>query len=112
MVGDVRRALAQLVGEEESMASKIVNFTLNGRETEVMVKPLTTLQTLLREQLGLNRHQERLQAGRLRQLHRAGQRRADDVLPAARGGRRRPGGDSPWKASRPWRGCIPSSRPS
>jgi carbon-monoxide dehydrogenase small subunit len=35
------------------MASKIVSFTLNGRETEVMVKPLTTLQTLLREQLGL-----------------------------------------------------------
>lgn len=34
------------------MPSKIVNFTLNGRETEVMVKPLTTLQTLLREQLG------------------------------------------------------------
>ena len=35
------------------MASKIVSFTLNGRETEVMVKPLTTLQKLLREQLGL-----------------------------------------------------------
>lgn len=35
------------------MASKIVSFTLNGRETEVIVKPLTTLQKLLREQLGL-----------------------------------------------------------
>ena len=35
------------------MASKIVSFRLNGRETEVMVKPLTTLQKLLREQLGL-----------------------------------------------------------
>jgi aerobic carbon-monoxide dehydrogenase small subunit len=35
------------------MASKIVSFTLNGRPVEVMVKPLTTLQTLLREQLGL-----------------------------------------------------------
>jgi carbon-monoxide dehydrogenase small subunit len=34
------------------MASTIVNFTLNGREIEVMVKPLTTLQTALREQLG------------------------------------------------------------
>ncbi len=34
------------------MASKIVSFTLNGRETEVMVKPLTTLQVVLREQLG------------------------------------------------------------
>jgi carbon-monoxide dehydrogenase small subunit len=35
------------------MASKIVSFRLNGRETEVIVKPLTTLQKLLREQLGL-----------------------------------------------------------
>lgn len=35
------------------MASKIIIFTLNGRETEVMVKPLTTLQTLLRDKLGL-----------------------------------------------------------
>ena len=35
------------------MTSKIITFTLNGRETEVMVKPLTTLQTLLREKLGL-----------------------------------------------------------
>lgn len=35
------------------MASRIVTFTLNGRETEVIVKPLTTLQTLLRQQLGL-----------------------------------------------------------
>jgi len=35
------------------MASKIVSFTLNGRETEVIVKPLTTLQKLLREQLNL-----------------------------------------------------------
>jgi carbon-monoxide dehydrogenase small subunit len=34
------------------MASKIISFTLNGRETEVMVKPLTTLQSLVREQLG------------------------------------------------------------
>jgi carbon-monoxide dehydrogenase small subunit len=34
------------------MASKIVGFTLNGRAVEVMVKPLTTLQKLLRENLG------------------------------------------------------------
>lgn len=34
------------------MASKVVSFTLNGRETEVMIKPLTTLQVVLREQLG------------------------------------------------------------
>ena len=33
------------------MPSKIVEFNLNGREVEVMVKPLTTLQDLLREQL-------------------------------------------------------------
>jgi aerobic carbon-monoxide dehydrogenase small subunit len=36
------------------MASKIVTFTLNGRETEVMVKPLTTLAKALRERLGVN----------------------------------------------------------
>lgn len=34
------------------MAAKIITFTLNGRETDVMVKPLTTVQTLLRDQLG------------------------------------------------------------
>ncbi len=34
------------------MASKIVEFTLNGRAIEVMVRPLTTVQSLLREQLG------------------------------------------------------------
>jgi aerobic carbon-monoxide dehydrogenase small subunit len=34
------------------VAAQIVSFTLNGRETEVMIKPLTTLQTLLRDQLG------------------------------------------------------------
>jgi carbon-monoxide dehydrogenase small subunit len=35
------------------MSSKIISFTLNGRTTEVLVKPLTTLGTLLREQLEL-----------------------------------------------------------
>ena len=35
------------------MPSKIVTFQLNGRETEVMVRPMTTLQKVLREQLGL-----------------------------------------------------------
>jgi carbon-monoxide dehydrogenase small subunit len=34
------------------MAAKIITFMLNGREMEVLVKPLTTLQTLLREELG------------------------------------------------------------
>lgn len=33
------------------MPSRIVNFTLNGQETEVLAKPLVTLQTVLREQL-------------------------------------------------------------
>jgi carbon-monoxide dehydrogenase small subunit len=33
------------------MASKIISFNLNGREIEVMVKPLTTVQKLLREEL-------------------------------------------------------------
>ena len=34
------------------MASKIVNLTLNGREIEVMIKPLTTVQKVLRDDLG------------------------------------------------------------
>jgi len=34
------------------MASRIITFTLNGREAEAIVKPLMTLQTLLREKLG------------------------------------------------------------
>ncbi len=34
------------------MSSKIVSFQLNGRETEVMIKPLMTLQAVLRESLG------------------------------------------------------------
>jgi aerobic carbon-monoxide dehydrogenase small subunit len=34
------------------MASRIVTFTLGGREVEVMVKPMTTLQAVLRYQLG------------------------------------------------------------
>lgn len=33
------------------MSAKIINFTLNGRNIDVMVTPLTTLQNLLREQL-------------------------------------------------------------
>lgn len=35
------------------MASKIINFILNEKPTEALVKPLTTLQTLLRDQLNL-----------------------------------------------------------
>jgi carbon-monoxide dehydrogenase small subunit len=35
------------------MTSRIVSFELGDREVEVMVKPLTTLQSVLRDQLGL-----------------------------------------------------------
>lgn len=34
------------------MTARIVSFTLNNRLTDVVVKPLTTLQRVLREQLG------------------------------------------------------------
>jgi len=34
------------------MASRIINFTLNGREVEALARPMTTLQSLLRDQLG------------------------------------------------------------
>jgi carbon-monoxide dehydrogenase small subunit len=34
------------------MASTIVSFELGNREVEVMVKPMTTLQAVLRDQLG------------------------------------------------------------
>jgi carbon-monoxide dehydrogenase small subunit len=34
------------------MAAKIITVKLNGREIETMVRPLTTLQTLLRDDLG------------------------------------------------------------
>jgi aerobic-type carbon monoxide dehydrogenase small subunit (CoxS/CutS family) len=33
------------------MASKIITFTLNGRETEIIAKPMVTLQAVLRQQL-------------------------------------------------------------
>lgn len=36
------------------MPSRIVSFILNGREVEVMVKPMTTLQDVLRKQLGFS----------------------------------------------------------
>jgi hypothetical protein len=34
------------------MASRIVSFAVGDREVEVMVAPMTTLQTVLRYQLG------------------------------------------------------------
>jgi carbon-monoxide dehydrogenase small subunit len=33
------------------MSAKIINFTLNGKNIDVMITPLTNLQTLLRDQL-------------------------------------------------------------
>jgi carbon-monoxide dehydrogenase small subunit len=34
------------------MSSRIINFTLNGRAVEALTQPVTTLQALLRDQLG------------------------------------------------------------
>ena len=45
------------------MASKIVTFDLAGREVEVMVRPMTTLQAVLRYQLGLTAVKEGCRQG-------------------------------------------------
>lgn len=45
------------------MPSKIVSFHLNGRPIEVLVKPMTTLQKLLREQLGYTATKEGCRQG-------------------------------------------------
>ena len=45
------------------MASTIVTFELGGREVEVMVKPMTTLQSVLRRQLGFMATKEGCQQG-------------------------------------------------
>jgi len=45
------------------MASTIVTFELGGREVEVMVKPLMTLQTVLRHQLGATATKEGCRQG-------------------------------------------------
>ena len=45
------------------MASTIVTFELGGREVEVMVRPMTTLQTVLRYQLGLTATKEGCRQG-------------------------------------------------
>ena len=54
-----------------SVASVIVSFELSGREVEVMVAPMTTLQAALRDQLGHIVGQGGLSPGRLRLLHGA-----------------------------------------
>jgi aerobic carbon-monoxide dehydrogenase small subunit len=45
------------------MASTIVTFELGGREVEVMVKPMTTLQSVLRNQLGYTATKEGCRQG-------------------------------------------------
>ena len=45
------------------MASTIVTFELGGREVEVMVKPMTTLQSVLRSQLGATATKEGCRQG-------------------------------------------------
>lgn len=45
------------------MASTIVTFELGGREVEVMVKPMTTLQSVLRNQLGFTATKEGCRQG-------------------------------------------------
>jgi carbon-monoxide dehydrogenase small subunit len=45
------------------MASRIVSFELGGREVEVMVRPMTTLQSVLRDQLGLTAVKEGCRQG-------------------------------------------------
>jgi carbon-monoxide dehydrogenase small subunit len=45
------------------MASKIVSFVLGDREVEVMVAPLTTLQSVLRNQLGATATKEGCRQG-------------------------------------------------
>lgn len=45
------------------MASTIVTFELGGREVEVMVRPMTTLQSVLRNQLGYTATKEGCRQG-------------------------------------------------
>ncbi len=45
------------------MASTIVTFELGGREVEVMVRPMTTLQSVLRNQLGATATKEGCRQG-------------------------------------------------
>ena len=45
------------------MPSTIVTFELGGREVEVMVRPMTTLQSVLREQLGATATKEGCRQG-------------------------------------------------
>ena len=78
----VGRALEQLATAAPTrrrpltMASTIVTFELGDREVEVMVKPMTTLQSVLRDQLGLTAAKEGCRQGGCGELHGARRRRA------------------------------------
>ena len=65
-----------------AMKKAVVELTINGAERQMLVVPGATLLDTLRD-AGPDRHPARLRPGRLRRLHRAGRRPADDVLPAA-----------------------------
>ena len=55
---------------------RAIQLTVNGRRRHVAVEPRRLLSDCLREDLGLDRHQPRLRAGRVRLVHRD-RRRAD-----------------------------------
>ena len=57
-----------------------------------MVRPMTTLQSVLRNQLGQTATKEGCRQGGCGELHRPRRRRADAVVPAPGRGRRRPAG--------------------
>ena len=60
-----------------------ITLTVNGEATAVPFAPHKTLLEVLREDLGLDRHQARLRARRVRRLHRAARRRAGALVPGA-----------------------------
>ena len=85
--------------------------TVNGIRYERDVEPRRCSSTCLREDLGLVRHAHRLRARRLRDVHRAHERRDDALLPDVRGpGRRR--GDHDRRGAGQRRECTRSRRRS
>ena len=66
------------------MPSRVIELVVNGEPREFLAPPGTTLLAALRESARPHRRQARLRAGHLRHLHRAGRRRAGDVLPGRR----------------------------
>ena len=64
---------------------QLVNLTINGRQRSVRAMPTTTLLTVLRDELALNRRKAGLQPGRLRGLYSSRSRPARPQLPVASG---------------------------